>query len=324
MRLVLLLSACGFIFANGAVDSAPTPTPDTRGASFRDCADCPEMVVVPAGQFTMGSPAGEPGRFDEEGPQRTVYIRAIGVGKFPVTRGQWARFVAATHRSTVSGCAYSALPGNAADGTNSAASWRRLGFEQDDRHPVVCVTWADAVDYVHWLSKLTARHYRLLTEAEWEYAARAGTSTAFPWGSEPSHAQANYHADVPCTSTAPCDDHWTYTSPVGSFPANAFRLHDMNGDVLQWVQDCFFDGYRDQPTDGSAYETDVMLAVSGDWSVLNGTRSCSYRRLRGGDWGDPPALIRSAARNFGPPPGGKLQSYRSAGVGFRVAVDLDH
>ena len=333
MRLLVLLSACvpigAGLFLNAAAAvaahrTAPARLPDRNLSSFHDCDECPDMVLVPGGQFEMGSPANEPGRYDEEGPQRTVHIRAIGVGKYPITRRQWAHFASTTHRVTKTGCAYSALPSNGPHGFNDAATWRTLGFEQDDTHPVVCVTWADAVDYARWLSVRTARHYRLLTEAEWEYAARAGSSTAFPWGSDPSHANANYHADSPCKSTGPCDDHWTYTSPAGSFPPNAFGLFDMSGNVLEWVQDCFFDGYKGQPTDGSAYESDFVISVSGEWSVLNGTRSCSYRRLRGGDWGDPPALIRSAARNFGPPPGGHLQSYRSARVGFRVALSLDH
>ena len=281
------------------------------------------MIVIPGGHFDMGSPADEAGRFDDEGPQRTVSVRSIGVGKYPITRGEWARFAADTHRATGTGCAYSALPGDATDGSNAAASWRHLGFTQDDSHPVVCVTWNDANDYVQWLSARTKRHYRLLAEAEWEYAARAGSHTAYPWGGEPSHARANYHADSPCKPKQHCDDHWTYTSPVGSFPANAFGLHDMNGNVLQWVQDCFFDGYVGMPTDGPAYETDIVLSLKGDWSMLSGTHSCAYRRLRGGDWGDPAQLLRSAARNFGPPPGGNLRTYRSAGVGFRVAVALD-
>ena len=333
MRSIVLLFASAMIgaahYVNAATaveanHAASAHAPEAPGASFHDCDECPDMVVIPGGQFEMGSPASEPARFDEEGPQRTVHVRAIGVGKYPITRGQWAQFAFTTHRATKTGCAYSALPANGPHGFNDAATWRTLGFEQDDTHPVVCVTWADAIDYVGWLSTRTKRHYRLLTEAEWEYAARGGSSTAFPWGPEPSHAQANYRADSPCKAVAPCNDHWKYTSPVGSFPPNAFGLYDMSGNVLQWVQDCFFDGYSGQPTNGSAYETDTVLSVSGDWSVLNGTHSCAYRRLRGGDWGDPPAQIRSAARNFGPPPGGHLQSYRSAGVGFRVAASLDH
>ena len=276
----------GPAFTDQVNHPAPENVQETQGLSFRDCDDCPEMVALPGGQYLMGSPANEAGRYDEEGPQRTVHVRAIGVGKYAITRGQWAVFASVTHRAIEPGCAYSALPGDAPDGINSAATWRTLGFEQDDTHPVVCVTWADAVDYVRWLSVRTTHHYRLLTEAEWEYSARAGSSTAFPWGPNPSHAYANYATDSSCESTVPCHDRWAHTSPAGSFPPNAFGLYDMNGNVLEWVQDCFFDGYRGLPTDGSAYETDVVLSLSGDLALLNGTHSCSYRRLRGGDWGD--------------------------------------
>lgn len=295
------------------------------GAALRDCAECPEMVVVPAGAFIMGSPASEPGRYDEEGPQRRVHIGQLAVGKFHVTRGQWASFVSAMNRGTSGGCTWSDLPGGNAMEPNPSATWRNLGFAQDDAHPVVCVTWNDAQDYVRWLSKRTGHHYRLLTEAEWEYAARAGTSTAYPWGSSASHENANYGADMCCSGLASGRDQWTHTSPVGSFPPNAFGLHDMHGNVMQWVQDCFANSfsYAGLSTDGSAHEVAVTLRLSGDLSSMSGTPSCSYHMLRGGDYNNPPAMIRSAARSFAPPPGAPLPDFRSAGVGFRVARALD-
>jgi formylglycine-generating enzyme required for sulfatase activity len=284
------------------------------------------LVVIPAGTFMMGSPANEPGSSDIEDPQHRVTVQHFAAGKFDVTRGQWAEFVSATKRETPAGCSYSGFPKE----KENTASWRNLGFAQDDNHPVVCVIWEDAQDYVHWLSQRTGRKYRLLTEAEWEYAARAGTTTAYPWGSTASHEYANYGPDKGHGhGLATGRDRWVYTSPVGSFPPNPFGLYDMNGNVLQWVQDCLAASYAGVPSDGSAYETDGELKLSGDFAELSGGRSCWYRILRGGDWGDPPEEIRSALRNFGPTEQApekikKLFGYpRSAGVGFRVARTLD-
>jgi len=294
-------------------------------ASLRDCADCPQLVVIPAGAFIMGSPATEPGRYDEEGPQRRVHIGRLAVGKFDVTRREWAVFASATNRETVGGCTWSGLPGTSAMQPNPKATWKKLGFEQDDAHPVVCVTWDDAQDYVHWLSRRAGHQYRLLTEAEWEYAARAGTDTAYPWGPVASHERANYGAASCCSGEASGSDRWVGTSPGGAFPPNRFGLYDMSGNVMQWVEDCFSPSfsYAGMPTDGSAYKDAVTLELSGDLAVMNGSSSCAHHMLRGGDWGDPPASVRSAARSFGPPPGSPLQNYKSAGIGFRVARVVD-
>jgi formylglycine-generating enzyme required for sulfatase activity len=158
--------------------SQKTQAPAKPGKTFRDCQDCPEMMEIPAGSFMMGAPASEPGRDAIEGPQRRVSIRSFAAGKFDVTRGQWAAFVSATRRPTTEGCDYSGFEKKE---DQAKASWSHLGFPQDDTHPVVCVTFADAQDYVRWLSAKTGKKYRLLSEAEWEYAARAGTSTTYPW-----------------------------------------------------------------------------------------------------------------------------------------------
>ena len=298
-------------------------TGSEAGETLRDCAECPEMVIVPAGDFMMGSPAGEPGRYEEEGPQRRVHIGQLAVGKFHVTRGQWAAFVAATKRETIGGCAWSGLPSANQDQPDPSASWRDFGFPQDDSHPAACLTFNDAQDYARWLSERTGHHYRLLSEAEWEYAARAGSTAPYSWGSSASHEFANYGADECCSSLATGRDQWVNSSPVGSFPPNAFGLYDMNGNIMQWVQDCFAASYAGLPTNGSAYEEVQALSFSGEMSVLNGTTTCSYRMLRGGDWNNPPDMIRSAARNFGPPPGGSLEDYKSSGTGFRVARVLE-
>jgi formylglycine-generating enzyme required for sulfatase activity len=163
----------------------------------------------------------------------------------------------------------------------------------------VGVSWNDAQAYVKWLSQQTGKHYRLPTEAEWEYAARAGTDTAYPWGNKASHDFANYGKDQCCDGLASGKDKWVYTSPVGSFPANPFGLYDMNGNVFQWVEDCYADSYKDAPVDGTARPV-----------VCDANAS---RVLRGGSWTNFPGILRSAYRNYYTP------DYRLYDVGFRAA-----
>ena len=188
--------------------------------------------------------------------------------------------------------------------------WRNPGFPQDDTHPVACVSWEDASAYVSWLSQRTGRKYRLLTEAEWEYAARAGTTTARFWGDDAAmsciHANGadiSTRAQVPATDSwdaAPCNDRYAYTAPVGSYRANVFGLHDMLGNVEEWTQDCWNGNYRTAPADGSA-------AAAGD---------CSLRAVRGGSWDDSPVALRAAYRVGSP------TTIRVHRRGFRVAADM--
>ncbi|MGC4037958.1 MAG: formylglycine-generating enzyme family protein [Chitinophagaceae bacterium] len=148
------------------------------------------------------------------------------------------------------------------------------------------------------------------------------TKTAYPWGSTGSHEYANYGADSGWTGIAKGRDKCKYTSRVGSFPANAFGLYDMHGNVLQYVEDCFSASIPELPTDGSAYKVDVALSITGDLSFMNEKKSCDNRIVRGGDWGDPPDMIRSGFRNWAPGQGFTLENYRSGGVGFRIAREL--
>lgn len=284
----------------GTVCLAAGAAPAASPRSFQDCPSCSAMVVLPAGRFEMGSPDDEPGRQSEEGPVTSIAVAAFAIGRTDVTRAQWRAFVEATGRPDGLGCAYSGLPKDQA----ATASWRHLGFAQGDDEPVVCVSWQEAQAYVRWLSATTGRPYRLPTEAEWEYAARAGSRTAYPWGSAPSHDQANYGAEACCTPATSGADHWQNTSPVGSFPPNRFGLYDMIGNVWQWTQDCYVDTLAGRPSTAGAVERD----------------GCQFRVARGGTWGDPPALIRSASRNYAPPPRRIIPDYRSAGFGLRVAT----
>lgn len=296
--------------------------PTSHGQEFRDCRNCPEMIVIPSGRFMMGAPETETGTSPLEQPVHSVSIRRFAVGRFDVTRDQWGVFVRATHRPTVDGCAFTGRPGPFLD---PKGSWSSLGFTQTGRDPVVCITWRDASDYAAWLSKRTGKHYRLLSEAEWEYAARAGTTTPYYWGDHADRDHANYGPEEGFgKGVAKGADRWIYTSPVGSFPPNQFGLYDMSGNVLQFVADCLALSYDQTPTDASPYTRAVSLKATGDLAPLKGTVSCSYRIARGGDWGDPPDEIRSAFRNFSPGPGSTLDRYRSGGLGFRVARDLSH
>jgi formylglycine-generating enzyme required for sulfatase activity len=265
----------------------PPPAPKTRpGETFKECDVCPEMVVAPAGRFLMGSPESEAERGANEGPQREVTIaRPFAVGRFEVTFAQWDACVAA------GGCA----PPEEGPYSPLDEGWGR------DTRPVINVSWQDAKRYVRWLNgRIGGKAYRLLSEAEWEYAARAGTTTAFSTGATIAPTQAQYahrqaYAGSPVLAANP-----GRTAPVGSFPANAFKLHDMHGNVWEWVEDCFAASYARAPTDGSA--------------LVN--QSCSERVIRGGSWYVIPRVLRSANRS------GNIPTSRYYGIGFRVARTL--
>ncbi|MYF72726.1 MAG: SUMF1/EgtB/PvdO family nonheme iron enzyme [Gemmatimonadetes bacterium] len=236
---------------------------------FRDCNECPEMVVVPSGSFTMGSPSGEKGH-DDEGPRHAVRIDyRFAVGVYEVTFAEWDACADA------GGC----------DRYVSDEGWGR------GNRPVINVSWKDAQSYVRWLSARTGHKYGLLSESEWEYVARSGTDTRYSWGNEIGRNRAN------CDG---CGSRWDAdkTALVGSFRANAWGIHDMHGNVWEWVEDCWNDSYVGAPTDGSAWESG----------------SCDRRVLRGGSWYDEPWVLRSANRS------GIYTVIRDLSNGFRVAL----
>jgi len=299
------------------------------GQTFKDCKECPEMVVIPAGDFMIGSTEDEKGRIDKpgaiEGPQRLVHIRQFAAGRFHITKREWAAFVKETNRSESGGCSWASLPGDTMQlwMLNPKANWNHVGFVQDSSHPVICITWNDADDYVHWLSKKTGFNYRLLSEAEWEYAAKAGSTTAFWWGEAASHEYENY-GDSNYNAIISGRDQWLGTSPVGSFPPNAFGLYDMNGNAMQWVADYFSISYQDLPTDGSPYKKDIILKMAGNsFAFMNNKRSSVFHMVRGGCFADPPQMTRSSYRNWGNIPKSLDPDLScSAGGGFRVARTL--
>jgi formylglycine-generating enzyme required for sulfatase activity len=253
------------------------------GDTFLDCSGpfCPAMVVIPPGRFQMGSLG-----HNREVPVHEVTIGyAFAVGKYPITRGQWRAYLAASGRSASNTC-YGFNSSTGAYEQKPADNWQNPGFPQEDSHPVVCVTWNEAQDFATWLSQKTGHHYRLLSEAEYEYINRAGTSGTYFWG-DTDEDQCLYAngADAPFKArygwdAAECYDGYLFTSPVGSFKANGFRLYDTTGNVWSWTQDCWNSSYRSAPVDGSAW-------MEGD---------CDLRAVRGGSSFNDPKLLRAAFR----------------------------
>jgi formylglycine-generating enzyme required for sulfatase activity len=244
------------------------PAPAAPQRVFRDCEDCPEMVEIPAGKFMMGSTDGD----KDEQPAHEIHIdKPIAVGRYEITFDEWDACV------KDGGCVKNKQPGD--------EGWGRA------RHPVINVSWNDAKEYVDWLSRKTGKTYRLLSEAEWEYAARAGTTTKYAFGDTLNAQQARFSAGKQGIGE---------TAEVGSFPPNNWGLYDMHGNVWEWVEDCYAPSYDGAPTDGSA-------------RVDPG---CGARVLRGGSWDYGPEDLRSAVRYHLPP------IYRVEEIGFRMAREL--
>ncbi len=318
--------------AGAAVAQAPAP-----GTVLRDCADCPELVVVPAGTFRMGSTVDRAAS-ESESPRHPVTIgNAFAAGRTEVTKGQFAAFVKdAGYVPAGKGCVALKLP-DLEWVQDEARDWRNPGFEGGEDHPVVCVSWEDAKAYVAWLSKKTGKGYRLLTEAEWEYAAYAGATSPRPGGEddkatcqhgnvwddtyEKAYGFPGRGGSTPQGSGPKAGDrqnpfdvkkppwylerHWcgdghVYTAPAGKYQANKFGLHDMIGNAWEWVEDCLNYTYSGAPADGSA------------WLAGN----CELRVLRGGSWSAVTVDTRIPQRVF------RQKTYRRADLGFRIARPL--
>jgi formylglycine-generating enzyme required for sulfatase activity len=292
----------------------------------QDCRDCPRMIVIRGGTFTMGSPEGEFERKKFEGPRSGVAVTGFAMGETEVTRGEYSMFVRETHRVDLAQGCFNFGFNEVFDSSNVSqevmdpkTSWHAHSFRQTDRHPVTCVSWRDARDYAAWLARKTGKAYRLPSEAEWEFAARAGTTTIFNWGTDENAAcrHANVADDTLKRGNAnikrqtgdaqraglstvrfiDCDDGDIYTAPVRSHRPNAFGLYDMIGNVWEYVADCWQEAL---PASGQAYET----------------TDCVYRRVRGGSWDDAPTELRPARRSRVQPDIPRNDS------GFRVARDL--
>ena len=250
--------------------------------TFRDCDYCPEMVEIEKGSFFMGSDYGRV----EEQPIHQVRIKYdFAVGKYEVTRGQYAFFVENSSYPQEIGCETWDLP---SFNMNLTKSWVDPDFEQDENHPVVCVNWYDAQAYVDWLTEITGERYRLLSESEWEYVARARSSSMYNFGDNIDSTKANY------------GDEFRGTTAVGSYAANDFGLHDIHGNASEWVNDCWVDSYEYAPIMGEP--------VTGE--------SCEKRVFRGGTWNNAAQYLRSAYRYA------YLADFKLSGIGFRVGKQL--
>ena len=271
------------------------------GAVMRDCPRCPTLRVMPPGVFLQGD-AGSANESRFQKPSHQVSItHPFSMSVHEITVADFRAFASATHRD-MSGC-------TVYDGRwqyRHEASWEAPGFAQEASHPVTCGSWDDAVAYAAWLSAASGHLYRLPSASEWEYAARAGSSTS-PWAAgnaaacdEANVADASAARRYPGWAVFACDDHFVNTAPVGSFKANAFGLNDLLGNVFEWVQDCWHDDYGGAPVDGSAWQ-------SGD---------CAEHELRGGSWFTAPHYVSPSYRD-------RFESgYRSSAVGFRLVREL--
>jgi formylglycine-generating enzyme required for sulfatase activity/predicted Ser/Thr protein kinase len=286
-----------------AAHRAPDIVLPGQGEVFRDCPICPLMKALPPGEFVQGAAQSQADATPIEKPQHPVRIGyPLGVGVYEITVGEFREFANATHHKSA-GC-------EVYDGTWKASSelnWNNVGYTQTATHPVACVSWRDAREYAAWLSNKTGQRYRLPSDSEWEYAARAGSAAPRPWNANVAAACTDANVadqtaaqQYPGWKVHPCSDGYIYSSPVGSFQPNEFGLYDMLGNVFEWVQDCWHADYRGAPTDGSAW-------LSGD---------CSQRDMRGGSWFTAPALVSASARNR------FEDTYRSNSVGFRLVREI--
>ena len=282
--------------------AADVPAADPA-REFVECVGCPQMVAIPAGKFLMGSPASEPGRFDSEGPQHVVQVKAFALGKYDVTSKQFLAFLAAT--------GYQPEPCNKTLNLGWQWAGRGLAYPPSENEPpdwpAVCLDHKDTLAFIAWLNgQVKTEHpalanragpYRLPSEAEWEYAARAGTNSARWWGDAIGAANANCNG---------CGSQWDnrILAPVDAFKPNPFGLYGLLGNDWDWTADCWHPSYVDAPRDGSAW-------MSGD---------CTKHVIRGGAWNNVPIFIRSASRNGAADSGGEYD-YSSLS-GFRVARDL--
>jgi formylglycine-generating enzyme required for sulfatase activity len=295
--------------AQDAPETAILPTPPTDITSQtsdivqplelgKDCPHCPELVGLPTGLALLGSLPDEKGREPDEGPVQKVQVKAFAIAKYEVTKAQWRVFVQQSGHPTSSECL--AWAGDGFD-KPPQLSWQETGFMQTENHPVVCVSWQDAKAYAQWLSKAASKPYRLPTEMEWEYAAKAGQGLVpFPWPNNESPCNRANFADKsleilhPQWRLANCSDGFEFTAPVGSLAANPWGVFDMQGNAMEWVSSCYATAIQTQAEKNS---------------------ECAKRVIKGGGWDMPEKFLRNAYR------GSARERIRTTGIGFRVVRD---
>ncbi len=320
MNLLQATGHSAWLLPAAVVTASCALQPADMPPSFSDCAQCPEMVQLPAGDFLMGTAedqrlidprTGKPATND--GPQHRVTLsEGFAIGRYEVTLAQFAAFVEATGYQSVDRCMEFSKPGSFA--IRKDINWGNTGFRQGPEQPAVCVSYYDAEAYANWLAQLTDRNYRLPTEAEWEYAARGGATTVYHWGDDTAAACtyanvrtagadtiSNRQLEADAELGFPCDDGYAQSAPAGSFRANGFGLHDMQGNAWEWVADCNHKDYVGAPADGSAW-----LEESG--------KECRFGIIRGGSFLNLPERSSVTVRAGRPRSGG------ATNMGFRVAL----
>ncbi|MBU6225374.1 MAG: formylglycine-generating enzyme family protein [Burkholderiales bacterium] len=266
----------------------------------KDCNYCPDLVGVPAGLALLGSLPDEKDRESDEGPIQKVLMKAFAIGKYEVTKAQWRFFIEQSGYTTTQGCL--TWVGDGYD-KPPKVNWKETGFAQTDDHPVVCVSWLDVKAYTQWLSKISQKSYRLPTEMEWEYVAKADQGLVpFPWPSGESPCNRANLADQSLLRLYPnwrlvgCNDGFEFTSSVGSFAANPWGIYDLQGNVMEWVSDCYSSTIQVQPWKNS---------------------ECIKRVIKGGGWDMTEKYLRNAYR------GRAAAHISSTGIGFRVVRDFE-
>lgn len=327
--IAAVFAGCLWITSAAAQPAAP-------GTTFRDCDECPEMIVVPAGTFMMGSTPEETerenvpelSRGDPAAWERPLHkvdiLRPFAVGRTEVTVAQFRQFVTETKQNMPEDCV-AHWPGTPVESAERVG-WTVPGYLQEESFPVVCISWDEAIAYADWMSKRTGKRYRLPSEAEWEYVARAGTATARYWGDArgaactfenvPDRALGDTAliAEEPYASMEQrfdCDDGFKLAAPVGRLQPNPFGVFDTIGNAREWVQDCMHASYDGAPNDGSAWESDCEI------SDRKGRVGQLMRVRRGAGWNYLPHGTRSARRGAYP------SGTRSWTLGFRLARDVD-
>lgn len=296
------------------VVSAETPS-KPASKSFQDCSDCPEMMPLPAGSFMMGTPVEKELRFGMPKPQtgkaspvhKVTFAMPFAMGMYPVTVAQFRVFVEKSGYRTSPSCVSQHMSdGHFIYEDTLGVTWRNPSFPQGDDHPVVCVSGEDAAAYAAWLSKKTGHQYAVPNEAQYEYALRAGTTTAFPWGDERDERACEYSNQPDLDQAAAmagapagpeyrfqCHDGYAFTSPVGSYKPNPWGLYDMQGNIWEWTSDCLNNNYEDAPTDGSTWregDCDGNMSRGGSYgnaafASYAGVRAPRYIGYVGHSWG---------------------------------------